>query len=290
MSIILATVWIHLIHLPHYSKVPIRQSSTVILGDFSSFYYKEVLVAINEDSLPNVTRDFNYGIDIYGKESTCDNIRAQDIYDLNIDVVLTEKNISKFTPLYALGGSSFKFELYGNVSPSQNEFVDVCVHAGSRYGDGKIIECVRKPLLWSVGRYEITDPGYYFFTVKQLNGSAKYSIILSGSIKKIHVSTSELLGCSLSESSHDCHIQLPGKKNTYCLVAEFYKLPYHSAITELDAEVGKTRGLYVVGITLVPLLVCVVLLVISCSSGILCTKYFCRKRNKLSLHKLTYSI
>ena len=291
-SILLATLWIHLIRLPHPSKLPIRQASTIILGDFNSFYYDKVYAGIDEKSLTNATRDLNYNIDVYGIQGACVDIHKHGVYNYFDQVVVTEKNISNFIPVYALSGSFFNYQLYGSTSNMslQNKFVEVCLNRGASYDDGEKLDCVKMPLFKGVGRYEITDPGYFFFTVQSLNGKAEYSLNVSGTIKKIHVSTDKMLGCGLSRSNLTCHIVLPAKGNTYCLLAEFYKLTHHFMLTELDVRVEKTRASHILGISLPPLIVFVLLVCLS-GLGIIFIKCVCvYQRNKQSWHMLTYSI
>lgn len=292
VSILLGTVWIHLLQLPSSSKHPIRQATTIILGDVNSFYYDQVYADIDEKSLSNVTRDLDFSIDIYGIQGACANIPSSNIYDVYTDVIVTDKNISNFVPIYALSGSYLYFQLYGkgSNSSSQNMFVKVCLNSGASYEDGTQLDCVKKDLFKSFGRYEIIDPGYYFFTVQSLDGITEYVMNVSGRIKKIHATTSEMLGCPLSRSNLSCHIPLSTGSNTYCLLAEFYKLPYHRMLTELNVKVEKARASFILGITLPPLLL-LVLLIFSGFSVIVCIKCFCKYRTKRPWHvPLTYSI
>lgn len=288
--ILMSTVWIHLVQLPHSSQLPIRQASTIILGDFNSFYYEQVNVGINEDHLPNNTGDTDFSIDIYGIQTSCANI---DLHDHNFDVILTEKNISKSTPVYALVDSFFTFELSGTISNSssvQNEFVDVCINTGPSYNDGKTLECVKESLFESSGKYRVTKRGYYFITVHPLGGTVQYSMNIYGNVKKIRVSTSEML-CGLNRSNSMCRISLPGKSNRHCLLAEFYRLHDKSTTTELYVRVENSRVSFVLGITLPPIIIAVFILVFfSLCCRIICVKYFRKCRKKQPLHSLTYSI
>ena len=111
-----STVWLHVIRPPSPSKVLIRQGSTVILGDFNTFYYEDVYIGIDDDHYPNITSDDNFILDLYGVPGACADICCHGFYTKDIFVMFTEKNITEFIPIYALVGSSFSFDLSGGAS------------------------------------------------------------------------------------------------------------------------------------------------------------------------------
>ena len=288
-----STVWLHVIRPPSPSKVSIRQGSTVILGDFNTFYYEDVYIGIDDDHYPNITSDDNFILDLYGVPGACADICCHGFYTKDIFVMFTEKNITEFIPIYALVGSSFSFDLSGGASQpaSKSDLVEVCAYVGATYGSGTKIECIKVPISEGFGNYDIVRPGYYYVTVQPLNGPVKFSFSLTGKVKRLHVSIGELLSCGLNNSVSACSVPLPFTGKEYCLMAEFYRLPYNYLRTELDVRVESTRVGVVIGVTIPPLIGCVILfLLLTCIFRVVCIKCCWKISGAEPLHSLTYSI
>ena len=208
-------------------------------------------------------------------------------------VMFNEKNITNFIPTYAATGSTFDFDLNGQVplDSTEKDLVEVCVYIGAVYGRGRKLECNRVSMTDSSGHWDVEEPGYYYFTVQAVTGSAKFSFNIIGNVKHLHVRVGELLDCNLTNNISSCSLELPFTAQAYCLMAEFYKLPYNYLKTELEVGVTGRRVGVVMSVTLVPLVFLVVLVFLI----ILLIRLFCMKcirkiRNADALHPMTYSI
>jgi len=286
-----ATVWWKVSTPPSQALVPIRQGSTVILGNYNTFYYQQIQVGTN-NYLPNVSEDTTYYIDLYSISGPCAYLNGRNVWDKTFSVVFSDKNITTFIPIYALTGSTFDFDLKGKVSSGSKDLVEVCTYIGDVYGSGRKLECIKESISDSSGHWDVEEPGYFYFTVQPLSGSAEFSFNITGNVKRLHVRVGELLDCSLTNNVSSCSIDLPFSVDAYCLMAEFYRLPYNYLKTELEVDVSSRRVGVVMSVTIVPLVVFVALLVFVVGLiRLYCVKCLRKIHNKTnSRHAATYSI
>lgn len=269
-------IWLPLMPPPS-EKTSILRGSPIIVKEIDCWFYKTVLVSLDDDSTDINSSDTS--IEFYGVYDYCDGQHV--LFPIKEEVVLTDKNISDYVPEYfALKGTFFEYEISGD---SSRQRVKVCAYQGSSPGHG---QCSTY-LPWGQGSafYKVPTPGYYFFRLvgESSEEITNYKLTIHENFKILTPNQGDILGCSINTTNKFCEFSLP-LKHKYCLMAKLYQSTVVTSHVELDARVeldiqiteSRLEVMLAIPLSLLVLVIMLVLLFLVCVP--LCYLRFCINR------------
>lgn len=238
---------------PTSLNTEVLKGATIVLKEINTLYHKTVVIDLDENPGFN---ESDTEIAFHGIKGSC-KTRSDERYKY-----LSDKNISKVTPEYALKGSNFTYTIIvGNQS-----MVDVCLYRGPDYDTGVRVNCKMEVLSnGRSGKFRVPEAGYYYFKIKSGVGDFELSISEKLNLPN-YVSINDYLNCSINTTNDNCTLSLPlGIK--YCLTAVY--LPTKDALPEVKLKVSINDGRYL--LMIIPTVTFIMVMIVS----IICACIFC---------------
>ena len=260
---------------PAVKHVSIRQHSTVVLTEINTLFHESVTVDREGGDGNSTATELDALIDFYRIETNCKDIMTETdvVQSHSVIVYFTNKNISRTTPVYALKGSTFEYQISGAIS--QERLVKVCVYNGPDYDSGTEFNCKKVSINGGEGHFTVPDPDYYFFKVETPDDDIQYTLSVTETLKILDMNRKSYLGCGINAASSHCQFNFT-QNGKLCLIAEFFQSKNDMPRVMLEVKVQKSRvklmlilPLALVTFLFLTILMCLVILVCCCCARIL---------------------